>query len=408
MKHLISLILTSMLLINTNASAFESAKTLPKGVRNIDIRTVNTDIESKTNNASDPRPLAEPLSKDLTFGQIANGEKPLKSKQLKAFLLSSGFDEDQSVGTFQADLKGHIKVTAPIFAYGITDNFTAAIAVPYYRAATSIDVGFQPNETGQAFLNALSDPENNQTAAARSAGLKLNSAVDSLNTKLEDNGFSTLDDWEESGLGDITLATKYKITSNHLGGIATSNGLVLPTGRVDDVDILNDIAFGDGQPDVFSQIVFERNLPYNLNLAQSGKYTVQLPSSKTVRLVEEDEVIEVDKSEAKFKLGDKIDTGTSMTYTPDFGLTTGIGYNYFKKFGDTYREIPVETKEILETNTVQEAHVAEMAIGYTTLPAFKRGEFIAPLEMKFTYLKQLKSKNMPVTDMAQFDVNLFF
>ena len=103
-----------------------------------------------------------------------------------------------------------------------------------------------------------------------------------------------------------------------------------------------------------------------------------------------------------------MNTGASVGYTPDSGLVTGVGYSYFKKFGDTYRDLPVESKEVLETNTVHEAHVAEAALGYTTLPAYLRGDFIAPLELKFTYLKQLKSKNQPVSDLAQFDVNLFF
>ena len=109
MNKLLGLVLTILFLVSSNASAFESAKTLPKGVRNIDIRTVNTSIESKTNNGSDPRPLAEPLSKDLTFGQIAKGEKPLKQKQLKAFLSSNGFEEDESVGKFNADLNVALK-----------------------------------------------------------------------------------------------------------------------------------------------------------------------------------------------------------------------------------------------------------------------------------------------------------
>jgi hypothetical protein len=392
----------------STAQAFESSKVLPKGVRNINIRNVNTHIEDTTDGSGNPQPLGQPLAKDLTFGKIAAGEAPLKSKQFRAFLNTNGFSEDQSVGNFSADLNGHINVMASIVAYGLTDRITLAVAVPYYRAATSIDVGFQPNSTGQAFLNALAQPENNQTGAAREAGLKLNTAVASLNDKLIDNDFATLEDWEESGVGDITVATKYLVLEGGVFSLATTNGTVLPTGRTDDPDILQDIAFGDGQTDLFHQWILDESFANKVTLTQHGKYTVQLPDEKNVRAITKDEVIEVDRTTTRYKLGDKVDAGTSVTWSPDFGLVSGLGYTYFKKFGDTYREVPAETKYALEDATDQEAHNAEAVLGYSTIPAYQRGAFKAPFEIKLTYIKQLQSKNMPVTDLAQFDMSLFF
>jgi len=406
--HLVRASVILFLLMPINSQAFETAKTLPQGVRNLNIRTVNTQIESKTDGSGNALPLAEPLKQDLTFEKIAHGDSPIKAKQLKAFLLINGFNEGQSVGTFAADLNGSLNVTAPIFAYGWTDDFSIAIAVPYYQAATSINVGFKANSTGQEFLNSLASPQNNQAGLAHEAGIKLNNAVSELNVQLDENGYGKLEDWQDSGIGDITLATKQRLINRPAFALATANGLVLPTGRVDDLDLLQDIGFGDGQTDFFSQWIFEQTLPSKINFAQHAKYTVQLPDSKNVRYVEEDEVIAVRSGVTRFKLGDKIDAGLSMTWTPDSGFVSGIGYNYFKKFGDIYRELPEYSKLILERDTVQTSHVAEFGIGYSTLPAYLRGDFAAPFEVKLSYLKQLRSANLPVTDLAQFDMNLFF
>ena len=79
--------------------AFESTKVLPKGVRNVNLRVVDTEIFEKTNATGDGQPLAEPLAQDLTFARIVAGEKDqLKRRQLQAFLQSAGFNEQDAVG----------------------------------------------------------------------------------------------------------------------------------------------------------------------------------------------------------------------------------------------------------------------------------------------------------------------
>ncbi len=395
-------------LLAPNALAFENAKVLPQGVRNVDMRSVTTDVEEKTDDSGSRQPLSKPLAQDLTFGKIAKGEDELKANQLRAFLLSNGFKEDDVVGSFTADLKGHISVFAPIMSYGVTDDFTLAIAVPYYKAQTSIQVGFKPNATAQAFLNSLAATQNNQTASARDAGDKLNKAVARLNTKLADNGYRDLEDWQGQGLGDITLAGKMRVYQAKRLEVASTNGLVLPTGKTDDPNVLNDLAFGDGQTDLFSQLSLDQPLNFGFRLNEFGKYTVQLPGKKTVREVTPDESIEVDETNTNFKLGDKVDAGTALTFEPAIGLMAGVGYSYFHKFGDTYREVAFDTKHMLEAHSEQTAQNAEAMLGFSTVQAYQAGTFAAPMDLKLSYTRQYQSRNMPVTDLGQLDFNLYF
>jgi hypothetical protein len=371
---------------------------------------VETDISEKTNGSGTAQPLAEPLMQSLTFAKIAKGETELKANKLRAFLLNNGFDENESVGEFTADLNGHLSVLAPIMSYGLTEKFTLALAVPVYKAATSIEVGFKANDRAQAFLNSLSNERNNLSVDAREAAYKLNNAVDRLDEKLVDNGYRELDDWKAQGLGDITLAGKYKFFENPRLAMAATGGIVAPTGRGDDPDILNDIAFGDGQWDLFSQLSFDQPIPGapTFTLNENAKYTLQLPGRKVIRDVEADEQIEVGKSEVAFKLGDKVDMGVSLQWQPRFGLIAGVGYTYFKKFGDVYRDISAKTKLEMEDGTDQNAHNGEAVLGYSTIPAFQRQAFSVPVELKLSYLKQYASRNLPVSDLAQLDFSLFF
>jgi hypothetical protein len=47
-------------------------------------------------------------------------------------------------------------------------------------------------------------------------------------------------------------------------------------------------------------------------------------------------------------------------------------------------------------------------IGYSTIPAFQRQEFAAPLDLKLSYVNQISSRNMPISDLVQVDFNLYF
>ena len=141
---------------------------------------------------------------------------------------------------------------------------------------------------------------------------------------------------------------------------------------------------------------------------QFAKYTVQLPGSRPTRMATEDEVIEVETRDTQFKLGDKIDAGCSVVYQPPQGLVAGVGYTYFRKYGDIYRDVPGAVKAKLEGGTDQVAHNGEVQLGYSTVPLYQRGTFAVPFEMKLTYTKQLASQNMPISDLAQLDLNLFF
>ena len=393
-------------------TAMETTKVLPKGVRSMNLRVVDTAIHQKTNRQGKALPLAHPLSQDLTFRKIAAGEDTIKGNLLRGFLLGEGIDLDTTVGSFDADLKARIRVTAPIVAYGIHEKITLALAIPYYRAATNVSIGFNPNAQAQNFLTALSRPETNQVAAAREAGDKINRAVSRLNDKLEEHGFSRLGPWEKEGMGDITLAAKVLVAQYQVAqksvSIASTGGLVAPSGRVDDPDILTDISFGDGQWDVFGQVTFDEEILDQVTFNQSFKYTHQMVGEKKVRAILEDEKIEVPVVTTSFKPGDKWESSLSLQWQPTFGLLSGLGYGIVKKDGDRYNRVPKETARALEKDTDQSQQVAEASIGYSSVPHFQRGVAPLPMEVKLTLSQPIASQNSPVSRLTQFDLSMFF
>jgi hypothetical protein len=408
---MISAAMVAGLLAPTAVVALENTKVMPKGVRNLNVREVSTYLRDKTDSSGTPVTLAQPLQKDLTFQTVLNGEKNvLKRKQLEAFLLteSPALSREDALGTFTADLNAAVRVMAPIFGYGINKKTTLALAVPVYAASTDVKVGFRPNnEVAGRFFGLLNASNVNQPASAAEAADKINSAVSELQSKLERNGYSTLGPWNATGPGDMTVAIKQLISSGELWSSAYTVGTVLPTGRVDDPDNLTDLAFGDGQTDIFASLILDEAVGGGVVFNQYAKYTYQNAGKRTVRKKTEAEPIEVEKAHMAFKLGDKIESGVSVQYEPAFGLMSGVGVDYTKKFADRY-DADAEVRSELEKDTAAESYYGSVKLGYSTLPAFSRGEFKVPTSIAMEYRRHLKSRNTPAGDYTQVDFNLFF
>ncbi len=395
-------------LLASTASAFESTRVLPKGVRNLDLRTLYTQTSEKTNEHGDKVSLADNLYRPLRFRNVLQGEEGLKKTQLKAFMLARGFNDEDSVGDFRATLNAQINVWAPVLAWGITDTFTFAAALPYYSTSSDINVGFQTNEGGDRFLAALMDPAVNSSYSAVEAAEKFQNAVGRLNERLEKNQYEPLGRWNQTGWGDLTLAGKNLTYNGDVLKGSTTLGVIVPTGRKDNPNILTDLPYGDGQWDIFGQLTADQIVGKGLMFNQFVKYTYQTADRKPVRWRTYDETVEAPRYNTNFKLGDKVDAGVSFQFEQDSGWNGGLGGLYYRKFGDRYDVDIADVKSELKRQTDQDAVYWEARAGYSTVEKYRRKEFPLPLSASIEYRKQYKSRNVPVTDFTQIDLNLFF
>lgn len=391
------------------AFAFESTRTLPEGVRNLNVRGLYTTTSSKTNKSGDTEPLAEPLWRPLRFRNILDGEEGVKRTQLAAFLASQGFNREDSVGDFYAKLNAQINVWAPIFAWGVSDRLTLAAALPYYSASTDIKVGFRTNQGAERFVSAMTRDSMNSYYSAVEATEKFRNAVLQLNQRLEENNYEPLERWNQEAFGDLTLAAKYLNYDGDFVKFATQAGLVAPTGRIDSPDLLTDLPFGDGQWDVFASVLSDQYLSSSFFVNQFVRYTYQAPSRRELRWKTYDETVLAPKRDTDFKLGDKVDAGLSFQFEQAAtGITGGLGGLYFRKFGDRFSVADDAVKSELQRATDQDALYWQARLGYSTVAAYQRKEFAVPLSASLEYRRQYASRNVPITDFTQLDINLFF
>lgn len=387
--------------------AMENAKVLPKGVRNLNIKNVNTSISQKTDSLGVAQSIAQPLAKSFTFKKIISSEKGINKLLLQSFLKGK-FDENDSLGDFTADMAGKVIVTAFIIGYGLTDNLTLAVGVPYYQTKMNVKMGFRASENAQKFVSLLNDPSANQTAKAQEVANKLNNAPAELNTKLNEYGYEPIQDWTGSGFGDTTIAAKYQPFKTEQVAIANTTGLIAPTGKINNPDVLISIPTGTGGWGLFNTLAIDGYFSNELWVNLYGKYSYQFPVKKSVRLKTDEEPLNVEKENLRYKLGDRVETGLSLQYEPWFGLVSALGMSYTKKKGDRYKTDNLDAKAALELDSDAWATYLEARLGYQTVPAFLRKEFPLPLVLNFEFKKHVKSRNTLTNNFYTLDLYLFF
>ncbi len=395
---------------STVASAYESTKILPKGIWNPRLRFVHTDITYKSNNDSQPTKLGSPLEKNLTFKEVLASRKGNKRVSLAAFMLSNGFQESDVLGSFQADLNARLQVFAPIIGYGITDNISLALAVPVYVGESRVSLGFSETDVASNFAFKLAEPQNNQLGAASEAINTINTAPSVLNDKLRSSGYDELSDWEQTAFGDVRLGVKWRFLNIESVSVAGTLGAVAPTGKGDNPNQLTDLPFGDEQWDGFATLAVDNQLlsSWGLVTHHYATYTHQFSGKKSVRLKTALEPIEVPVANVGFKLGNKIEAGTGVSYAlKSLSVTSFFGYRFYEKSDDSY-EVVKGSKSELEKNTYQQAHYLEANLGFSGVEMYRQKKILLPFMVELSHQHIIKSQNMPVAHQTQLELSLFF
>ena len=389
--------------------AFETAKVLPKGRSAIIMKNMFSKARYKTGSFGQKLPLSEPMQIKLTYQRILDGESdPLKRKLLTSFLDAEGIGLEEDLGAYDGDFAMRLHVFAPVFLTGLTEKLSLLLVVPILDVSSAATISFKPHVQNQKRLFAtMMSPKYNQQGGAHKTAKILSDARGEYGRKLEENGYKELSTFSGYGLSDVQVGGIYQLLKDKDLLLSTSFGLVLPTGKVDDPDNLGDIPFGDGQFDVFAKLSVDEPLFSGIFFNQFIQYTYQMAGKRKVRLSTERELITPDTKVARMKLGDKIDAGFSMQLEANNGMRAGLGFSYFKKWSDRF-DVPKLVQKELAKESSMEYVLGEIKIGYNTLNAVLRGDFLVPLGVSFGYQKQYYSRHYPVMDFAVIDFEMYF
>ncbi len=391
--------------------ALESTAVLPKDVRRVQTILYMSEFDSFSNKDGRSIPLASSLEQPIHFQELVDAQSKETSASVRAFLNSQGISLDTEAGRFAADLKAGVQAVGVSFAWGLSDRFTIGLGAPLIRAETKVDIALQPTPAASGFLLELQKAEYGQRRNAALAVREVNAAPEAMQEVLEENGYQRVEDWWKAGFGDTTLAGRYRFHKGTSSSAVAELGVVIPTGATDDPDILTDIPLGDGQWDVFSQVVVDSKIFGNATASANIRYTEQLPGKMDLRLRTKDELIAVPNAEVTLDRGSKIDLGLGYSQPLFSELTAYSGYQFSMRGQDKYRDLPNASKNYYETEKGRplRTQTLELGLGYSTVESYQRGKFPIPFKASTSYFRQTVAKNTAYdADRVQLELSVFF
>jgi hypothetical protein len=392
----------------------ENAMTLPGGVRNPRFRLITFAVEDKFNGLGISQPLAQRLNKTVTWGDLITAQKTDADKASIQGVLEdpgSGISDSSlsgSPGATTGEVNTAAQIMVPVFAIGLTDNITAAVALPIVKVDISAATGFDKSEDGQKFIDAAcaTNPEKCNDAAN-----KLN---DAIGQKLANNGYLPVQSETINSIGDARLVTKYRAYKDDLQSLVVKAELTAPTGTPPNVDKAVDVPTGDGQWDAGMGLSYDRSLMQDLRWNAYGSYVAQLSDEIERRLPNgPGDTISSLKETLNRDLGDIIQTGTSMNYTfPGAGLTVGAGYSFQYVTSTRYQDgklASAETYQWLEDEMpLQALHAATFAANFSTVEWFKSKRFVLPFQANLVWSLPLEGRNVTNNSTVAGELVLFF
>lgn len=389
--------------------------TLPKGVRLFGYRFVRTGTINEAFNQNGD-------TANFGFNIDANSET-LGGVNGALDAIFNQINDNQggnlSFGAYQVDGDSTVQVNGIGFGYGITNKLTSFVSIPRFSAEVNVRFKQNKKSNGSQVSDDISQNTNDDVAGIISSAVEygtylLNngSTVGEITQGILVNelGYEAVGAWSGTGLGDMELGALYRVYKDSQKGFAVGGGIVLPTGRTDDPDILQDTGFGDGQFDLYAEAGGGHHLHRKWFLNAFARYTYQLPGEREFRLpyVSGGLTGSDRKKNTRFKLGNRFTFHTDTEYVFSDWLSIIAGYEVAITGKSKFYSDDSNANRILAENTDTISHEFIFTTEVSSITSFLKKQFLLPAKINFTYRPTLGGQNVPKVERYEVEFRMMF
>lgn len=391
----------------TTPFSISTTTVLPKGIRSMRVSGFSTTVDGWYNDNGFSTGVAEPFNLQLSYARLLNGENDENLKlNVESQLKNEGVDLQNIAGTSTADINTRVVATVPTIAYGLTERWTLAVAVPIVYTNIDVEKGFVRSEELQGLVTDFSSKSRKQAAVIEQ---KLN---DVIATELANKGYKPLEDSEQTQVGDLVLVAKYLAHKDINYSWAITNTVTVPTAHVRDTSKVVDPSPGDGQWDYGLTSTLEVPISARWKIINNTGYIVQFADVRETRIpISEEERVSTDIDYgANRDLGDQRFTSMAATYTPfswlNFGASYTLAYKQRDRWtgvnasADRYRALGVETEQYMEAVYLQ--------TGFSTIGLFQNNKFPIPMMGTLGVGQVVAGRNVRNDPLWSLNMSLFF
>jgi hypothetical protein len=319
-----------------------------------------------------------------------------------------------SIGDSQLHFKYNFNIVNLTLAHGITDRLTVGVEIPFWWVKNDVTAYVNSGLGSSANVGLRTGPGPGPLCGSASPVLPL-ACPNTRRFTTEDVqrlltvglpgipgfGYKPVRTFSDNGIGDVALGAKYQYWRSENFRLAAVAGVRFPTGRQDDANDLVDIGWSSGafgivarlQNDwIVSNLWKAQRTPADLGIQFPGdlvlngtfRYEAVLPDSVTLRVGDADTLTTVHERLDR-NLGDRFEFEFSTLYQLTQGFSLSLTYRYGFKQKDNFtshRGLPVQVLE-QNTNSTEQVYLAKLT--YSTVPAYRAGDFPLPVDIALTW-----------------------
>ncbi|WP_374029135.1 hypothetical protein [Bdellovibrio bacteriovorus] len=308
-----------------------------------------------------------------------------------------------NLGVLRVETMPKVQYFAPVFARGITKNWTLGVGLPIvsYQNQIKVSQQFSNIEYYRAQFSGLS-PELDDA-------LNANLATATHQT-LQQKGYKPLENRSESFLGDVQIASIYKFFENRSSALIYQAQISLPTGpRYDPDDLAALNIFG--RTNINNTVAYSHRLSSRISLVPYVSYFLNIPDTVTARVpTNEDDTLpdSSSKEDVSRQIGNTTTLGGNMFYELTDSWTLGAGYEYAVKEEDHFAGSRPSRYDLLSLNTDMKAQRVKGEISYSSVKSYFKKTALIPMIVSLEVSDVIAGHNVERQLLQELNVMMFF
>jgi hypothetical protein len=387
------------------AHALTSTTVLPAGINSPSFRMGNIQgIDQKYTEDGTLMRLGDSKSVAFDAPQLAKFNPDAK-KLIDALnrFGSQRLGDNFNLGVLRVETSPQVKYFAPVYARGMTENWTLGFGLPIVNYTNKIHLSqqFSNIEYYRQQFSGL-DPE-------LDAALNTNLG-EATNQTLAGKGYKKLSSRDETFLADVQLVSLYRLFETPDQAMTYQAQLGLPTGpqyNTDDLAAINIF----GRTTLNNTVAYSRRLGTRFTAVPYLSYLMNIQDSVDMRVpTSESDTLpdQSTKENIQRQIGNSTTLGSSLLYDLSDALTFGVGYEMLQKDQDIYRGARNQRYDLLSKDTATKAQRARAEITYSTVKSYFKKAAMIPAVISLEVSDVIAGVNVERQLVQELNVMLFF
>jgi hypothetical protein len=408
-KYIKLSILLILLIKSSHSWGTPYYQTLPKKVRLIAARHIfASDISNfyRSNMKSEPLSIKTNINTDALKSIQAMDE--FYFYQLKKYYPEAYNKFSAGIWSLQANAQA--KVYGIGGAYGFTDRLTGLFTLPYYDVKVSV----KAQRLASNNYDEVSQMIRSSDGSLQGLSLETRDLPDPTGELIQSvlvnyYGYQPGGDWHGQGYGDLEMALKYRLTDWPDSGLAITGGVILPTGKVESEDIIQDVSFGEGLVGVYGEFGGGKTFSplFSVNGWLRTQYRFPITIDKRIP-TEYDFILSSEKGQFRYIPGLKVESSLSMGFQVTDWINIIPEYLYSYVQSSEYKSIYTLANTILSYKSEQESHIGKFNLEISSVNTYLKGNIAIPFTAVLSLEKTIIGKNTPDLTLGSLEFRLLF